>query len=253
MFQLERRNVIIEYLEEHESATVEELAKRLDVTPMTIRRDLQYLEDTNVETRTFGGAVLKSRLTTEVPYKDKSISQKKEKDRISEYAAALVQNGQIVLLDAGTTCMEIAKKLKAKNDLTIITTDVMIAAYLSSTSDFKILCTGGYVQNSTGTCIGAKATEFLRDINVDISFIGASSVDIERGMSTPTFEKSEVKLQMIKSTEKSVLVTDSSKFGKRSFSKVCDLNEFDLIITDSNIKNELIEKLKAQEINIKIV
>jgi DeoR/GlpR family transcriptional regulator of sugar metabolism len=177
MFQLERRNLIIQYLEKNESATVEELAKKLDVTPMTIRRDLQYLEDTDIVTRTFGGAVLKSTLTTEVPYKDKSISHKKEKERIAEYAASLVQDGQTVLLDSGTTIMEIAKALRSKKDLTIVTTDVILAGYLAGTSDFKIICTGGYVQNNTGSCIGIKAAEFLAELYMDISFIGANSID----------------------------------------------------------------------------
>jgi DeoR/GlpR family transcriptional regulator of sugar metabolism len=253
MFQLERRNLIVKYLEENERVTVEELAQKLDVTPMTIRRDLQYLENNNMVKRTFGGAILKSRLDEEISYKDKSISHKDEKKRIAEYAVSIIENGQIVLLDSGTTNMEIAKKLKDKKDLTIITPDVLIAGYLAQTSDFRLLCTGGYVQNTTGACIGSRAAEFLRDINVDISFIGASSIDVEKGISTPTFEKAEIKRQMIKSSKKNVLVTDSSKFGRVSFAKFCDLNAFDIIITDTNIDKRLLERLKAIEVTVKLV
>lgn len=114
MLPIDRRNIIVEYLEEHGSAKVEDLALKLDVTPMTIRRDLQYLEDNQVVSRIYGGAVLKSGLTGEVPYKKKLVSHKDEKKRIAEYAAGLVEDGQIVFLDAGTTNIEIGKLLKHK-------------------------------------------------------------------------------------------------------------------------------------------
>lgn len=253
MFQLERRNLIIQYLEEHGRVTVEELSQKFDVTPMTIRRDLQHLEDNDIAVRTFGGAVLKSDLDTEISYEDKSISHKEEKNRIAEYAASIIKDGQIVLLDSGTTNMEIAKKLKDKKGLTIVTPDVLLAGYLIQSTDFKILCTGGYVQNDIGACIGSRASDFLRDINVDIGFMGASSVDIERGVTTPTIEKAEVKKQIIKSSEKVMLVTDSSKFGRTSFAKICSIDEFDLVITDSNIDKKILEELKSLKINIELV
>ncbi|WP_088188447.1 DeoR/GlpR family DNA-binding transcription regulator [Desulfosporosinus sp. FKA] len=253
MFQIERRDLIMQYLERHESATVEELAKHLNVTPMTIRRDLNHLEDTNIITRTFGGAVLKSRLAAEVPYKHKSISHKKEKERIAEYAVFLVQDGQIVFLDSGTTTMEIVKRLTIKKDLTVVTNDVMIAAYLANHSDFKILCTGGYVQNRTGTCMGSKSTEFLQGINGDICFVGANAIDLEKGVCTPTLEKADVKRQMLKSAATRVLVVDSSKFNKRSFSKVCDLDDLDIIVTDINLDEETVTKIKDFNLEIRQV
>lgn len=253
MFQLERRNLIIQYLEEHGRVTVEELSQKFDVTPMTIRRDLQHLEDNDIAVRTFGGAVLKSDLDTEISYEDKSISHKEEKNRIAAYAASIIKDGQIVLLDSGTTNMEIAKKLKDKKGLTIVTPDVLLASYLIQSTDFKTLCTGGYVQNNIGACIGSRASDFLRNINVDIGFMGASSVDIERGITTPTIEKAEVKKQIIESSEKVILVTDSSKFGRTSFAKICSIDELDLVITDDNIDKKILEELKSLQINIELV
>lgn len=253
MLPIDRRNIIVEYLEQHGSARVEDLALKLNVTPMTIRRDLQYLEDNQIASRIFGGAVLKSGLTGEVPYKDKSVSHKDEKKRIAKYAASLVQDGQIVFLDAGTTNIEIGKLLKYKKDLTIVTTDIKIAGLIAFSTNFKVLSAGGLVQNSTGTCLGSHAVEFLKKINVDICFIGTSSITIEKGISTPIFEKADVKKQAIKSAKRSILVTDSSKFGKESFAKVCNLDEFDLIITDLNLDEETYRILKRQNINIQLV
>ncbi len=253
MLLIDRRNMIIEYLEEFGSAKVEELSQKLNVTPMTIRRDLQYLEDNNIVSRTFGGAILKSGLTSEVPYKNKVISNMDEKKRIAKYAVSLVQNGQIVYLDSGTTNMEIAKQLKSKQNLTVVTNDIKIAGYLSFSSNFKILCTGGWVQNSTGTCLGSHTIEFLKGINVDIGFIGSSSVSYKSGLTTPTFEKADVKKQAIKSATKLVLVIDNSKFGKESFAKVCNLDEFDLVVTDAGLSEKTHELLKKENINVKLV
>lgn len=253
MFQVERRNLIIKELEKQGRIKVDELAQKFDVTPVTIRRDLQYLENKNVVTRTFGGAVLKSNLNTEISYKEKSVNYKSQKKRIADYAVSLVKDGDIVLIDSGTTNMEIAKRLKEKQDLTIVTSDVLIVGYLINSTKFKILCTGGYVQNDVGACIGSRASEFLRNINVDIGFMGASSIDVKKGVSTPTFEKADVKKQMIKSSKKIVLVADSSKFGQTSFAKICSVDEFDIIITDCDIDRKILKKLKKVQRNIKLV
>lgn len=253
MLPIDRRNIIIEYLQEHGSARVQDLALKLGVTPMTIRRDLQYLEDNQVVSKIYGGAILKSGLTGEVPYKNKSVRHKDQKKRIAKYAASLVKDGQIVFLDAGTTNIEIGKLLKDKHNLTIVTTDIKIAAFLAFSTNFKVLSAGGLVQNSTGTCLGSDTVKFLEKINVDISFIGTSSVTVENGISTPTFEKADVKKQGIKSAKRSILVTDSSKFGKESFTKVCSLDDFDLIVSDLDLDKEVYEMLKKQDINIELV
>jgi DeoR/GlpR family transcriptional regulator of sugar metabolism len=253
MLQIERRQMIIQYLEEHEIATVEELSKLLNVAPMTIRRDLQYLEDNDIATRTFGGAILKSKLIAEIPYENKSLSNIDEKKRIAEYAASLVQNGQVVILDAGTTNMEIAKLLIKKQNLIIVTTDLKIAVYISSTTDFNVLCTGGNVQNATGSCLGSNAVDFLKGINADICFIGSSSIDVEHGITTPSLQKSDIKKQMIKCSEHKILVADSSKFGKKGFIKVCDLNQFEKIVTDKNLNEHTNVEIKNKNINLILV
>lgn len=253
MLQIERRQMIIQYLEEHEAVTVEELAKLFNVAPMTIRRDLQFLEDKNIAARTFGGAVLKSRLIDEVPYENKSLANIEKKKKIADYAASLIRNGDTVILDAGTTNMEIARLLVNYKNLKIITTDLNIATFVSASTDFEILFPGGKVQNSTGSCYGSSTVDFLKNINADISFIGSSSVDIQHGITTPSMEKADVKRQMIKCSDKSILVADSSKFGKKSLIKVCNLNDFHGIITDSNLDELTADKIKSKKIKIKLV
>ncbi len=253
MLQAERHNFIVEYLNTHGKLVVEDIAKELNTSPMTIRRDLKYLEDNNIITRTHGGAVLHNVLTAETPYKQKTKTYMDEKSRIAAFACSLVEEGCTIILDAGTTNMEIAKLLKDLKNIKVITTDLMIAAYLSQFKHMEVYCTGGYIQGLTGACSGAKAREFLAGMYADIAFLGASSIDTELGITTPTIEKVEVKQQMIRSAEKVVLAADHSKFGKKSFAKICDLEELDYIVTDDGLDMEIQNKLRSKGIKFNVV
>lgn len=253
MFQVERQEKIVKILEEKPRVTVEELANLLDVTPMTIRRDLKYLESVQIISRTFGGAVLKSKLTLELSHKEKELQNTKEKQRIGNAAAEWVEDGQTVILDAGTTTMEVAKQLLRRQNLTIVTNDVLIAAYLVVASNFAIYCTGDRVQNITGACMGSRAIQFLKQIYADIAFIGTSSVDVELGVSGPTSEKAELKKEIILSAEKTILVADNSKFNKKSINKICSLKELSLIISDRDLDAEIVKKLKKTKVNLQLV
>ncbi|MEG0377661.1 MAG: DeoR/GlpR family DNA-binding transcription regulator, partial [Eubacterium sp.] len=244
MFPIERREKIMEYLEENGSITVEELAKKLEVTSMTIRRDLKYLEENNRITRTFGGAVTKDGLVDEVAVSQKAATFHKEKKRIAKTAVEMVENGQTVILDAGTTNMEIALELiRNEKEISVVTGDILIAAALLEVPHIEVYCTGGHVQKYIGACLGGHAEAFFREINADIAFIGASAVDVEKGVSSPTQEKAMLKKQQIDCAEKKILVTDSSKFGKISFAKICGLDTFDLMITDKELDDKIAKSL----------
>lgn len=253
MFQVERREFILEFIEKNNSCTVEELSEKLNVSPITIRRDLQYLDDIGKITRTFGGAVLKTNLIDEIPYAEKTTVNKEVKENIAKFAASLIKEGNIIILDAGTTNMEIAKNIKDFKSLTVVSTDINIAAYLCNNSNLKIICTGGIVQNSTGACIGMKTSEFLKNINADIVFIGTSSADVDKGITTPTIDKAEIKKQMLISSNKKILILDSTKFRKVSFAKVCDLKDLDMIITDANLNKNIVNAIKNKGINLKLL
>lgn len=253
MLQAERRAYIIEYMKKEGKVVIEDLAKDIDVSPMTIRRDLDYLEQKDKIIRTHGGAVPVESLHEEISYKHKKEIQIEEKRKIAEYASGLIKEGQTIILDAGTTTMEIAKEITYFKNINVITTDLLTAAYLSKSKDIKVYCTGGIVQNEIGACIGTKAEEFLSDIYADIAFIGASTIDLYRGITSPTMEKAIIKKKMIKASDKTILVADSTKFGKKGFSKVCALKELDLIVTDNGLDQNLTREIKKQEINIHIV
>ncbi|AOY76285.1 DeoR/GlpR family DNA-binding transcription regulator [Clostridium formicaceticum] len=253
MLPAERRKIITDYLKEHGKVVVEDLAEVLKVSTMTIRRDLQLLEEEDLVTRTHGGAVLKEQLIKEVPYKDKAAINIKIKRKLALFAAGLVQEGYTVILDAGTTNMEIAKHLVNKKDVKVITNDVMIAAFLYPYENIEVYCCGGLIQKTTGAITGSNAKDFFEDVLTDVIFIGANAVDLRSGITTPTLDKAKLKRQMLEAAEEKILVCDSSKFGKKSFAKVCSLEELDLIITDTGIALETLDILKEKNIAVEKV
>ncbi len=253
MLQAERRNYIIELLNRDGKVVIEDLARILEVSEMTIRRDLQYLEEHKLVTRTHGGAVLHNLLTEEIPYIKKAEQNIEEKQRIGMYASSLVKEGDIIILDAGTTNMEIAKGIVGIKSLKVITNDLMIGAFLSKYDGIEVYCTGGIIQRDTGACLGNTTIEFLQNINADIAFVGASAIDIQKGITTPTMDKAQWKKEIIKCAERAILVADSLKFGKVSFAKICSLNRLDLIITDTGIDDEIRQEFENLDVEIKLV
>ena len=194
MFPIERREKIIENLEQNGSITVEALAQKLEVTPTTIRRDLKYLEDNDRITRTFGGAVVKEGLVEEIAVAKKASAYQAEKKRIAREAEKLVEDGQTIVLDAGTTNMELALLLaRGTKQISVVTDDILIAARLLEAPLVDVHCTGGHVQKDVGVCLGGHAEAFFGGINADIAFLGASAVDVEKGVSSPSMEKAALK------------------------------------------------------------
>lgn len=252
MIPAEREAFILEVLKQNGVVTVEELAEQLNVTPMTIRRDLTRLENQGVALRSHGGAVLNRSMEKEQAYEVKMLSHHEEKHRIAQAAAELVKDGDTVLLDAGTTTFELAKLLTAKKDLTVVTTDLKIALELYPT-DLRLFVAGGQIQQETCSVIGSLAEDLISRIHVDIAFIGTSAVSKDWHICTPTMEKASLKMKMIASASSTVLLTDSSKFGRDAFFKICSLADVKTVITDkefSDNEHREMEKLKVEIITI---
>ncbi len=144
-------------------------------------------------------------------------------------------------MDSGTTTLEIARLLKTRNNLTVITNDIKIAAELLE-SNLKVIVTGGELQKDVGALFGPQAHMFLKDINVDVFFLGAHAIDVQAGITSPTFEKSLMKQVMIESADRTWLVADSSKLNQKAFSKVCGFDRISGFITDDDIPSENKEK-----------
>lgn len=236
----ERRRRIIELIEEDGKVEIVKLSESLEVTPMTIRRDFDVLERQKKLIRTHGGAVGPQVLVVEQTFQSKSEKAILEKKAIAREAITFIREGMTVLLDSGTTTLEIAKLLKRFNHLTVITNDIKIAVELMD-SPFEIIVLGGRLQTDVGALFGSLAEETLKNIHVDLLFLGAPAVHASFGITAPTIEKAALKRAMNKTAAQIILVADSSKFNQKAFSKVCGLEDVTTIITDTYLSEELKE------------
>src|SRR5690625_5165459 len=165
-----RRNFILDQLENEGKITIDELSVELNVSMMTIRRDLDQLENEGKVIRVHGGAVLPRPLINETSFLEKEIRKVDQKHQIVKKAFSYIQEGQTLILDSGTTTLELAKLLKHSKNITIITNDIKIASELLE-SDLKVIVTGGELQNDIGALFGSWTQHFLKDIHVDIFFL----------------------------------------------------------------------------------
>lgn len=243
MLPKERRNLILEKLKKNEKIDIEHLAEQLNVSAMTIRRDLTYLEEEEKIIRTHGGAILNKPLIIESSFQAKEEKHNIEKRLIARKASELIQDNSTIILDSGTTTLEIAKLIKDRKKLTVVTNDIKIAAELMD-SEAKVIVAGGELQNSVGALFGPLTEQILSNLHVDLCFLGAHAVHLKAGITTTTFEKAYVKKLMIEAAETTWLVVDSSKFCQKSLTKVCDLTRLDGVITDNKITDEYKEELQ---------
>jgi DeoR family transcriptional regulator of aga operon len=246
----ERRQYIVALAQQHGRVLVEELSQSLGISRITIRKDLDYLQGRGALQRTHGGALLPGVGALSDPsLQEKEGLHSQEKQRISAAAVSMVQEGQCVLLDSGTTTTAIARALKKFSHLTIITNAVNIAAELSGT-DFEVLLTGGALRKNSFSLVGPLAEDMLRDMHADILFLGVDGFDLEVGLTTPNVMESRVNRAMVKASSMVVAVCDSTKFNRRSLSKIVDASAIHHVITDSNLTKETAEALR--NINIKL-
>lgn len=234
----ERRQIVVKEIHKYGKVEIDQLADQLKVSPMTIRRDLALLEEEGKLIRSFGGAVSPQLLVKEMPFSTKETHQGEQKSQIALKAVKHIKNGQTILLDSGTTTLELAKLLKEKEDLTIITNDIKIAAELID-SKLKVIMIGGEMQNDVGAVFGAQASQFIKKIHVDTFFLGAHAVDINAGVTSPSYDKSYLKQQMMTTAESIWLLADASKLNTRAFSFVCNLSELTGFITDDDVTDSV--------------
>jgi DeoR family transcriptional regulator, aga operon transcriptional repressor len=249
----ERRQYILALAQQHGRVLVEELSESLGISRITIRKDLDYLQAKGALQRTHGGALLPgSGALADPSLREKEGRHSQEKQRISVAAVNLVQEGQCVLLDSGTTTTAIARALKKFSQLTIITNAVNIAAELSGT-DFEVLLTGGSLRKNSFSLVGPLAEDMLRDMHADILFLGVDGFDMEVGLTTPNLMESRVNRAMVKAASMVVAVCDSTKFNRRSLSKIVDATAIHHVITDRDLPKETAEALRSLNIKLTLV
>lgn len=253
MIPAQRQEKVLEFLKENGAASISALSSLLGVSEATIRRDLEELSKRSLVVRTHGGATYKDRTEGtlfEPGYDFRIHTNIEEKRRIAFKAAGLIGDGQSIILDSGSTTLELVKYLKNRNRLNVVTNDVRIAIELVNAKSVQVMVSGGVLREGLYTLIGPHAELLLDNISVDFTFMGAYAVS-EFGATTTSPFQVPVKRKMIKAARKVILLADHSKFGKRLFTRICSLGEIDEIITDNKLDMEYKEYLE-KETGVKI-
>lgn len=249
----ERRQHILSLIQKHGRVLVDELSTDLALSKITIRKDLDYLQSKDLLVRTHGGALpAQAGALSDPTFQEKEELHHEEKVRIANAAAAMVSEGQCVILDSGTTTTEIARALSSFRHLTIITNALNIAADLSR-SDFEIILTGGALRKNSLSVVGPLAEDVLKEMHADIVFLGVDGFDTKIGLTTPNVLEARVNRAMVKAAEKVVAVCDSSKFNRRSLSLIVGASAIDHVITDSNLSDDDIKAIRDAGIGVTVV
>lgn len=240
----ERRQSILEIIQEQGSARVEMMARKYNVSEVTIRNDLKYLAQRGLIHRSHGGALLKQNVGFDHPIVEKQRIHMPEKRNIAKAAADLIENGDSIILDSGTTTYEMLQFLEGKSDITILSNAVNIAYAAISLPNVHTLLTGGFLRKRSFSLIGPDAEELLSKYYVDKLFLGVDGLDLEYGISTPNPEEAGLNRIMVGISREVIVVADSSKFGRCSLSRICGVDAITKLITDVNIEPGFRSKLE---------
>ncbi|MDJ0091509.1 DNA-binding transcriptional repressor YgbI [Pantoea allii] len=234
MIPVERHQQILALVAERGVMSIAELTERFGVSHMTIRRDVQKLEEQGAVLSVSGGVRSANRLASEPSHLTKTALFNDQKKAIGRLAAEHIPRNSCIYLDAGTTMLALAREIAERDDLLVVTNDFMVTNLLMETSRCRVIHTGGTVCRDNRSCIGDAAARSLRQLAIDIAFVSTSSWGL-RGLFTPDEDKVAVKQAVCDVSSKRVLLSDSSKYDKIATWLALPLETFDVIITDSQL------------------
>lgn len=243
-FAVERRMAIADLVEKQGRAVVEELARLLNVSDETIRRDLAALENQGAVVRVHGGAIRRAPIE-EVPIRARVSIHAEEKERIARAALNELPTRGTVLIEAGDTLAHLASALPRDCALTVVTNACYMATILLEKPKLTVLMTGGRIRRESLACVDQWALEALRQTNVDIAFLGTNGVSARRGLTTPDPAEAAVKKAILGAGRRRVLLADHSKVGSMALCHYGDISDIDLLITDSGVSAEDTDEIRA--------
>lgn len=246
MNKLKRQIIIIEELKKEGFININNLHEKLKVSKVTIRSDIEELDQKGYLVKTRGGGVLSNNRNLARLIETTIHEYKYEKDLIAREAARLVKPGMRIIIDSGSTTSFLPHYLKNIN-LTVITNSLLVVHELSGLENINLIVSGGSLRHESQSLIGIPSLSFFDAMNADILFLGATGFSAEKGASSSDIMESETKKMMISSSTVVYLLVDSSKFGINSLSKICDTTEITGIITD-RISNKLLHQFNDQDI-----
>jgi DeoR/GlpR family transcriptional regulator of sugar metabolism len=250
MLAHQRRGKIMELLQEDGSAKVMNLAKLFKVTEVTIRQDLEKLENDGLITREHGGAYLKDMKDQVQRFSLTHQEHLDKKEIIATKCLDFIESGDTIILDSGSTTTEIAKKLKGYKNLTVITNALNIALMLGAEPGIEVIVTGGEFKPPTLSLTGQKAADFFKGLHVQKLFLATAGISLKAGLTYPSISDIVVKKAMIEAAETTYLAADSTKMGKAAFASLGALSLIDYIITDAGIEEKHKQVFHDNEIEL---
>ena len=232
MLAAERRNLILEKLQDEKKVVVSELSEQFGVSEETIRRDLDKLDKERLATKTYGGAVLVENNNADMPFNVRKKKNMQGKKIIAEIIAGLIADGDHIFMDPSTTAVSIVKALKGRKRLTIVTNSIELLVEMADASGWDVISTGGTLRENYLALVGPKAVDSVNSFNADKVIMSCKGIDMEKGITDANEMFSQVKKAMLRSSTQRILAADYTKFDKVAFSQICEVADIDMVVTD---------------------
>jgi DeoR/GlpR family transcriptional regulator of sugar metabolism len=248
----ERRDQILRIVRERQSVQTVDLAREMGVSEITIRRDLDELATEGLLRRVRGGALQPGRHRTEPPFEESRMERAAEKERVGIAAAKLVQPGDTVILDIGTTALQLARQLHGREGLTVITNNLVVYDELLPDEAIDLVLLGGLVRRNYRSLVGFLTQDSLAGVRADLAFIGISGISHDLMLLDTTVEEIPAKRAMLRSAKQVVLLADGAKFGGGGLGRVADISVVDLVITTADAPREQLDALAERGVEVTV-
>jgi len=249
----QRRRLILERLHEWGVVKTSELSELFSVSPMTIRNDLNALNEQGALVRIHGGAIAREPLTSEPSYRDKANLNRAEKDRIGKRAEKKVEEGMAVFIGNGTTTMQLVKHLPHTLRVRVFTNALNHAVELAKHSGIEVYVIGGYLRSVSLGMVGRLARQALTGVYFDLAFLGVNGISLEHGFTLPSLEEAETAGEVVRHARRTVILADHTKFGTVTHSQITDITGVDAIITDNGLNERFREAFSNLDVELHIV
>lgn len=247
-----RHTSILEILKQRGSVSVTDLAELLKVSSVTIRKDLTLLEDKKLLYRTHGCAIPMNPYINDRHVNEKEKLFPEEKQAISRQAATLITPDDSIIIASGTTMFFLAREIRPIEHLTVITSSIHVTSILAHHKNIDIIQLGGLIRNSSVSVVSEYAEKMLENFSCSKLFIGVDGIDPDYGLTTSNLMEANLNRSMIQAAQKIIVLTDSSKFGRKGFGRICSLESVDQIITDEKVSPQVVKALTNRGIEITI-
>jgi DeoR family glycerol-3-phosphate regulon repressor len=252
MPQNKRQSALVDLVQDKGFIAIDQLVQHFDVTPQTIRRDLNHLADVGLIIRHHGGAEAKS-TTANTSYQSRKILNLEAKESIAKALVKMIPNGASLFINIGTTTELVARALLNHQGLNIVTNNIHVATILAAKEDFTVIVAAGEVRHRDGGIIGEATCDFISQFQMDFGIIGISAISLDGSLLDFDFREVKVAQAIINNSDSVILATDHSKFGRSAMVKQANISQIDHLITDRQPPAEIVEILTSNQINTLVV